>query len=61
MSLLKIKNSEKLFNVFAKRSGKKVKFNKTLLDFSEAKELASDIKKAKIPSVNVRSIQVKKK
>jgi len=46
------------YNVYAKRHGKKVKFNKKPMIFAEANIFAGELKKATIPSVDTQSIDV---
>ena len=46
------------YSVFAKRHGEKAKFNKKPMSLAEAEKFASQLKKATIPSVNCRSIDI---
>ena len=58
MSLL-IKNDDNRYryDVYVKRDGKKVKFNKKPLTINEAKNLESDIRRSKISNVDLNSIE----
>lgn len=54
----KVDEAKELFNVVAKRNGKLVKFNKKPLNRSEAGDLAADVAKAKIPSVDRKTLDI---
>lgn len=51
-------NEAKKFNVIAKRNGKMVTFNKKPMSAKEAGDLAAELNKAKIPSVDMKSIDI---
>jgi len=50
---------EAKYDVYGKRDGKMGKWNKKPLTMSEAEDLMKQIEKAKIPSVDVRSLDVR--
>ena len=51
-------SADEKFDVVGKRDGKMGKWNKKPMSKSEAESLIRDIKKATIPSVDVRSLEM---
>lgn len=49
---------ETMYNVFAVRNGKRSKWNKKPMGKADAEAMAADIKKSKIPSVDLKSIEI---
>ena len=54
-------NEVEMFDVWAKRNGKLEIINKKPLSKKEADKMASDLKRATIPSVDPKSIEVKER
>jgi len=52
-------NEVEMFDVWAKKNGEMQKFNKKPLSKKEADKMANDLKRATIPSVDQKSIEVK--